>query len=102
MAEVCPVNLTWFGTSRCVACVVGDQVFWDREVTDVMRECELPLVQLTQAAELDFMEFHFTADKDELYVHWVEPFPKLDDFDNKARSLIAAALVDRLDSAFQS
>ena len=102
MAEVCPVNLTWFGTSRYLACVVGDRVFWNRRVTYGMRECELPLVRLTQSAELDFVEFHFTADKDELYVHWVEPFPKLDDFDAKDRSLIAAALVDRLDSPLQS
>ncbi|MGA7126787.1 MAG: hypothetical protein WBZ19_10810 [Chthoniobacterales bacterium] len=101
MAEICPVNLTRFVAPRYVACVVANKVFWNRRVTDAMLECELPLVRLTQASELDFMEFHFTAD-DELYVHWVEPFPKLDDFDNKARSLIAAALVDRLDSALQS
>lgn len=102
MAEICPVNLTWFVAPRYVACVVGDQVFWNREITDAMREQELPLVRLTQGAELDFMEFHFAADNDELYVHWVEPFPKLNDFDHKIRSLIGAALVDRLDSSPKS
>jgi hypothetical protein len=98
MAAVCPVNLTWFVPPRFVACVVGDRVFWNRTVKKAMADCEPQLVQLARAAQLEFIEVHFVSDKDDFLVHCVEPFPTLEAFDGAVRNVIAAALLDRLDS----
>jgi hypothetical protein len=97
MAAICPVNLTRFFRLRYAACIVGDRVFWTRPVNEAMAASEAGLVRIAKGLELDFLEVHFVGDKDDLHVQRIEPFPRLDAFDDETRRLIAEALVDCLD-----
>lgn len=97
MVAICPVNLTRFFPLRHVACVVGNHVFWSGPVNEAMANSEAGLVRTAMAGELDFLEVHFVGGKADLYVQRVEPFPRLEAFDDETRQLIAEALVDWLD-----
>jgi|GEM_PF-5157124 hypothetical protein len=102
LAAICPVNLTWFIPPLYAGCVVGKRVFWNRHVSKAISQCERQLVEISRAAHLDFVEFHLATNKDLVYVHRVDPFPKLEPFDGKLRRLIAEELVKYLDSGARS
>jgi hypothetical protein len=97
MAAICPVNLAKSFPLGRVACVVGNRVFWSRPLNEGMADNEASVMRIARAIELDFLEIHFVGDKGSLYVQRLEPFPKLDAFDDDSRRLIAEALVDFLD-----
>ena len=102
MAAICPVNLTRFFPVRYVACIVGNRVFWDLPITSSMADIQARLLQMSGAAELDFLQVYFAANGADLYVQRVEPFPKLEVFADETQRLIAEALVDRLDLGVRS
>jgi len=93
-----PVRLVSFTPPVYRACVVGQQIFWDRTVPDPLLHCEDQLKQLAALAGLDFIEVRLIVQRGDLGVLAVEAFPDLKGFSEASLREIAGALVAILQS----
>jgi hypothetical protein len=91
-----PVCLTEPHGAPTVACVVGDEVFWNDGASPAARALEAALLRFASAARLTFVEIAIAEVHRGLAVVLVDPRPRLEHFDEITCARILDALVAAL------
>ena len=91
-----PVCLSEPHGAASLACLVGDEVIWNGAASLEALALEPALRRFAAAARLTFVEIALAAVRRGLAVVFVEPRPRLEQFDEPARARILDALAAEL------
>jgi hypothetical protein len=91
-----PVCLSEPHGAASLACIVGHEVIWNGAASHEALGLEPALRRFAAAARLTFVEIALAAVRHGLAVVFVEPRPRLEQFDEPARARILDALAAEL------